>query len=226
MKNLVLIFCAFLLLQSCAPSLDKALSKVVSTTDFTPAQEALLATKCASEFPVRETTTEEKKTDSVKFKQALDAITRQYEDAAEDLQKAISVLREKDMQKENADSIIKALQIKQSARDSLAGARTAYKTIPCPETETLKTKVVQSQADLRNTQINLDGANKTIALQQQQKELEKIRTDKIESDLKAQLKSAEDKNKNRFWFGVLVGAGVIISLVALLKFGLKLKLPV
>lgn len=213
MKYLLIILPVIFFSCSTSRKVDKALQKVVSTSDFTSAQRTLLAAKCNTEFPVVEFISEGTKTsDSASFKDAIKSLERDITSAYNE----VARLTEQSNNKEKDNDVLRQMLFDAQGRlDSLRITRSAYRTIPCPEVHVRDTMYKKATSELQILQTKLD-----------QLQVESAKKDIQIEKAKAGWADAEQRAKEanaKKWKFFLIGAGVGAALLIAAKFLFKLK---
>ncbi|HRQ17690.1 MAG TPA: hypothetical protein PL085_11480 [Agriterribacter sp.] len=207
MKYLIPIL---LLLASCT-TLNKAILKVASETDFTPSQEALIATKCGQMFPPQEFISEgTKREDSASFKESYRALERALKDAGTDVENLVNLIEQKGQDNE----VLRGMLFDSKKReDSLRITKHAYKSIPCPESHTRDTGYIVNTAKLAALQIKYDKLDRESAA----KDLVIDKANASRQEAEEKLAQAKKDQWNLFWWGLAAGAGAVIGIGTFLK---------
>lgn len=187
--------------------------KIASDVKRTPGETKLLSTICAQEFPVIDFLSEGSTTiDSTKYVEAYKALSNAYRDASNDVQNLINRLEQEG---QNSDVLRSMLFDAQKKADSLKAVKSAYLTIPCPETHIRDTMYREATAKLASLRIDYEKVQRESAL----KDIKIDKANSLVQDADQKLKNQKAKQLKQI--GISAIAGAVVTFLVLLFLKLK-----
>lgn len=210
MKQLIPIFA--IILFSCT-TVKKAVNKVASTDEFTPAQKALLSTKCTAMFPTWEYISEGSTvTDSTAYYEFKKNLEKQLQEAGQDVDKLISIIDSKEQDNETLRQMLYDAQVK---FEKLKAQKEILKQVPCPTQLKTDTTFRELTSKYQSIQGQLNQANIQIAKGEVDRAALSAQNEKYKDEIN-ELSKGKWQDRG-LWFLIGVGASIFAGLFLRLR---------